>query len=94
MTLLHDLLEGVVPYELKLLLNYLIENKYITVAIVNERINSFDFGYSELSDKPSLLDERVLKSNDQKIWQSASKMWLLAVYFPLLVGDLVYHLVT
>ncbi len=48
-----------------------------------------DFGYSELSDKPSLIDEKVLRSPDQKIRQSATKMWSLAVYLPLLINDLV-----
>ncbi len=31
----------------------------------------------------------MLKSPDQKIRQSATKMWSLAVYLPLLIGDLV-----
>ncbi len=63
--IMHDLFEGVIPCEMKLLLQYLTEKKYCTVAILNSRINSFDFGYSELPDKPSLIDAKVLKSPDQ-----------------------------
>ncbi len=86
---MHNLFEGVIPYEIKLLLQYLTEIKYCTVAILNSCINLFDFGYSELSDKPSLIDEKVLRSPNQKIRQSATKMWSLAVYLPLLINDLV-----
>ncbi len=88
--IMHDLLEGVIPYEMKLLLQYLVEKKYITARTLNQRLKSFNFGYSELSDKPSDLDENIFKgNNDKKIRQSASKMWLLAIYLPLLIGDLV-----
>lgn len=87
--IMHDLLEGVIPYEMKLLLNHLINEKYFTISTLNYRLRCFDFGYSELSDKPSQFDEKSIKSAGQKIRQSASKMWSLAIYLPLLIGDLV-----
>ena len=87
--IMHDLFEGVVPYEMKLLLTYLVSAKYLSIATFNDRLRRFDFGYSELSDAPSELDEKIVKKPEQRIRQSASKMWLLAVYLPLLIGDLV-----
>ena len=42
---MHILLEGVVPYETKLLLKLLIENKCLTVKELNSRMDSFDYGY-------------------------------------------------
>ena len=85
---MHDLLEGVVPYEMKLLLSYLADEQLVSVSTVNDRLRRFDFGCSETSDIPSLIDEKILKC-DKKIRQSSSKMLLLATYLPLLIGDLV-----
>ena len=51
--IMHDLLEGVCPYELKLVLKVLIrDKKYISLDILNERIRSFNYGYSESGSKP------------------------------------------
>ena len=87
---MHDLFEGVIPYEMKLLLAHLVNAKYFTIGTVNERLRQFDFGYTERSDIPSQLDEKnFMRKPEQKIRQSASKMWLLAIVLPLLVGDLV-----
>ena len=55
--IMHDVLEGVIPYEMKLLLEYLVDKKYIATDTLNHRLKSFDFGYTETSDKPSDLDE-------------------------------------
>ena len=85
--IMHDLFEGVVPYEMKLLLKYCVYMKLFTVQLLNARLQSFDFGYSEISDKPSQLGEDVTKHG--KVRQSASKMWLLITIFPFLVGDLI-----
>ena len=87
--IMHDLLEGVIPYDLKLLLKHLVSANYLSIAILNDRYRQFDFSYSELSDKPSELDEGVVKSPNQKIRLSASKMWSLAIFIPLLIGDLI-----
>ena len=85
----HDLFEGVLPYEIKLLLAHLVHTTSLTIATLNDRIRRFDFGYSERSDVPTEIDEKTLKSPTQKIRQSASKMWLFAVTLPLIIGDLV-----
>ena len=87
--IMHDLFEGVLPYEMKLLLTFLVNAKYITISSLNDRIRWFDFGYIECSNKPTELDERSFKNSSQKIRQSASKMWLLSVALPLLIGDLI-----
>ena len=81
--IMHDLFEGVIPYELKLLIDHCsIANSYFSLATLNHRITAFDYGYSEIGDKPALIRECKLR-------QTASQMWLLARTFPLLVDDLV-----
>ena len=82
--IMHDLFEGVVPYELKLLLAYYITTKkYFTLHQLNMRIQNYGYGYTEVSDKPSQI------SDINHIRQSAAQMWLLASLLPLLIGNLV-----
>lgn len=79
---MHDLFEGIVPYEMKLLLMHCVQKKYFSVDDLNERIKCFDFVY----DKPSPIDVNICQSV-VKICQSASQMMTLSRYFPLLIGD-------
>ena len=78
--IMHNLFEGVIPYEMKLLIHHCTSKSYITV---NHRLSAFDFGYSEIGDRPALIQD------GSKLRQTESQMWLLAIVFPLLVGDLI-----
>lgn len=80
--IMHDLFEGVIPYELQLLICHCKLKSYFSLDTLNYRLNAYDFGYSEVGDKPALI-------HDSNIRQTASQMWLLAKIFPILVGDLV-----
>ena len=82
--IMHDLFEGVVPYELKYLLHHCVESKYFTITELNNRIVHFDFP----EDTPSEIDPAVGRHPDtSKIRQSACQMIALAYGLPLLVGD-------
>ena len=81
----HDLFEGVVPYELKLLIQHCIHSKYFTINLLNERINAYDF----VSNRPSLIDAQIVSTSAMKIKQSASQMIHLSRKFPMLVADLI-----
>ena len=80
---MHDLLEGVVPREVKMLIEHCIKNGFFQVTTLNQRLLAFDFGYSELADKPAVIE------NNLKIRQSSSQMWLLIRILPFLLGDLI-----
>ena len=80
---MHDLMEGVIPHEMRLLLNSCITDGFFDVSTFNHRLNAFDFGYTESGDKPAAIEDGV------KIRQSAAQMWLLARILPFLVGDLI-----
>lgn len=85
---MHDILEGICPYELKLILHSLIfEKKYFSLEILNYRIRSFNYGPLALNSKPTEMSQSVLKSKDSVIKQSASEMWCLVQHLPLLIGD-------
>ena len=81
--IMHDLCEGVIPYEMKLLLHHCIESNYFTVQQLNDRLTKYDFP----ENKPSLIDARVLNNSDRKLRQSASQMLTLCQELPLLIGD-------
>ena len=71
---MHDLFEGVVPYEMKLLLCHCVGEKFFT---------TFDF----LNNKPSQIDSNVGRRDDFKIKQSASQMMALSREFAIIIGD-------
>ena len=51
--IMHDLLEGVIPYHLKLMLTFFADSKLVSIATVNDRLCHFDFGYTQACDIPS-----------------------------------------
>lgn len=62
--IMHDLLEGVMPYELKLLLRHCTAKSYFRIDSLNQRLSAFDYGYSEIGDKPAAVhDETNCVSN-------------------------------
>ena len=84
--IMHDLLEGAVTYEIKVLLKYCIGKKYFTLDCLNGRINAFDYGSAEESNKPFQIEFGSTKE-DIKLRQTASTSWLLSRILPLLIGD-------
>ena len=87
--IMHDLLEGVVQYELKLLLSHCCAEEYLTLEEFNRRLLRFDYGYSEIGDKPLPILSRNLQSSDKHLRLNASQLCLLSRVFPLLIGDCV-----
>ena len=87
---MHDLFEGVVQYELKLLLLHCIGERYFSLADFNKRLLGFEYGYSEVADKPVPLTTQHVHSKDGKhLRQGSAQTWLLARIFPFLVaGDI------
>ena len=52
--LMHDVLEGALEHELKLMLKAMVSvDCYITIAEFNMRLVSMELGYMEASDRPS-----------------------------------------
>jgi thymidine kinase len=86
---MHNLFEGVVQYELKLLLQHLINNQTVNLEHLNQLLINFDYGYSEASNKPTPITHRNLQANDKHLRQNASQCALLCRILPLLVGEFV-----
>ena len=67
--IMHDVLEGALPYEAKLLLRYCIECSYFTLRVLNARLTSFSYGH-DARDKPAQISAATLCSSDNKLKQS------------------------
>lgn len=69
---MHDVLEGVLEYEVKLLLLHCIEVGYFNLKLLNERIRAFAFGQHESSNKPSEISATTLCAADNSLKQSGT----------------------
>ena len=78
----HDLLEGVLPYTLSLVLNTIIcTNKYISLSEVNDLLRAFPWRSTDNAPMPIRQGKGGIR-----IRQSASQSWTLLRYLPLIIG--------
>lgn len=89
--IMHDILEGVGPLEVKLVLNSLIEQKHLTLDKLNYRITSFDYSFCDKGNIPSAISQSDLKNIEGVMRQSASQMWCLLRLLPTMIGDLIHE---
>lgn len=85
---MHDILEGVAPLEIKLMLHHFIYvEKLFTLEQLNDKITSFDYGYNNGKSKPSIILN--LRTGENTVKQTASQMWCLLLFLPFFIGDFV-----
>ena len=86
---MHIFLEGVLSYELKFLLKYFFDAGIITLDQLNLKLKNFNYGYSNVKDKPSFIkqDDVDFKS-DSNLGQNAAQMWELSRILPLILEDI------
>jgi hypothetical protein len=82
---MHDILEGIAPKEIKLLMKHCIGQKHFTLDEYNKFLVHFNYGYTE-SDRPVPIVQRHFQS-DKSIRSSASQMLLLLHILPFLIGS-------
>lgn len=89
--IMHDVYEGVCRYDLgNILYNLIYVDKFVSLEILNNRINSFNFRVS--SNKPPLINKsQILKKH---IIMSSAEMKTLTRNLGLIIGDLVPKTVT
>lgn len=85
--LMHDVLEGVLRYDMAHIIFSLITKKYFSLRQLNERIKYFKFAESDTGNPIPLINFQHLKK--RYIIMSASEMLALTTYFCILVGDLI-----
>ena len=85
---MHDLFEGVVEYEIKLLLLHCCDQNYFSLREFNQKLIEFDYGHSETADKPTPILSTQLRSTTSKhLRQGSAQTLLLARVMPLLVAS-------
>ena len=57
--IMHTLLEGIVQYEVRLILLHFIKSNILSLSQINSAIISHNYVYTEISDKPGPLRETV-----------------------------------
>jgi len=82
---MHDVFEGVIGYDLPLLCQWLVSHKYLTTDLLNSRIQNFEYGYADSSNKPPIISS----VNVEMFPFDASQMWCLCRVLSLAVGDVV-----
>ena len=66
--IMHDILEGVIPLHLKVMLRKFVQEKILSFDELNKRIHCFGYGPNDYKNKPSLL--KNLTASDASIRQS------------------------
>lgn len=82
---MHDILEGIAPMEIKLLLMHCVSAKFLTLNDFNSKLINFSYGYSE-SDKPIPILSHVLYG-DGSLRSSASQMLMMCRILPFIIGQ-------
>jgi hypothetical protein len=86
---MHDFLEEIVPYELKLILSsFIFDKRCFSLELLNDRLASFNYGYSDRKNKPTALSEVEMRDRQKStLTQKAAQTMCLFQIFPFLVGD-------
>lgn len=81
---MHDLLEGVIPLVMKLVISKAHAEKHVTIREINEEMNKMCFGQNDKVNKPVQLSERL---HIVGISGSASQKWCLFRLLPFLLAQ-------
>lgn len=83
---MHDILEGVAPLNMKLVLKHLIQTGVTNIEQINNRISAHNYGHLG-KDKPSPLSLGTIESSETLFGQSAGQTYCLLQNFAFLFGD-------
>jgi len=84
--IMHDILEGVAPLDLKIVLRHFIDQRFLTLEEINRRLTGFDYGYLK-KDKPCPFSSKCLTNSDTLLGQSAAQTFCLVKSMTFLFGD-------
>jgi hypothetical protein len=79
---MHDILEGVGPVLMRLIIQELMNAHNLSIEFVNNRIQNFNYDPADKKSKPSVF-------NLESFSFSASEFHCLLIYFPFIFGDLI-----
>lgn len=82
--IMHDVLEGISKYDMKLIINHVVKLQGMSLEHLNGLIENFSYGKQDIRNKPVLLTEAGLQGDMLPL--SASQMGCLTRVFSLAVG--------
>ena len=69
--IMHDVLEGGLQYEAKLMLKrFVYEDKCFTLDELNFRLENFDYGYMDTKNRPSPITRETLTNDSNSLKQN------------------------
>ena len=72
---MHDILEGALQYEVKLMLQFMIDTeKYFTLEELNTRLEHIELGYMEYKDRPTAISVATLRSSGSSLKQKGMRV--------------------
>lgn len=83
--IVHDLFEGIVSFELALCLTVFIKKKYFTLVSLNEAILSFNFKWTDKTNRPHSVP--LSFASRKTVGGNAHENWSLIRFLPLLIGQ-------
>lgn len=71
---MHDILEGALQYEVKLMIKAMVtEERYFTLDQFNSWLENIELGYMEAKDRPTAIALNTLNSDSHSLKQSGTK---------------------
>lgn len=85
--IMHIVLEGIAPMEIKCVLKHLILSGQMDLDMFNDAMLSFPYSPLDIRDRPCPITVNTLASNDNKLKQSSGQMLVLLKILPFLMNN-------
>ena len=82
---MHDLLEGALPFQTKELLLHLINTNEITLNELNSNMTSFPFTGADSANKPKTISHKTMKSKDHLLKQTGMCVLIVIIIIIIIV---------
>ena len=69
---MHDLLEGTLQCETKLILKHVTSQCYISYKTFTNSLEGLELGYMEMDNKPTVIPARMINSDDKHLGQKGT----------------------
>ena len=70
---MHDILEGALPYEVKLMLQVMMRTEcYFSLSTLNSRLENIHYGYMEIKSKPTPISAQTINSDGNSLKQNGT----------------------
>lgn len=86
--IMHIILEGTAPLEIKSVLNHLVQSGLMDLDSVNSKILGFPYSPPDVRDRPSSISLSTLMSSDGKLKQSSGQILVLLRILPFVLEGL------